>query len=237
MTFKLMGYIYNKNMIIYLTTHTPTGKKYIGKDKANNPHYYGSGVNIKKIIQDEGITNLKKETLEECHNQEHLVEREIYWLEKFDVENNPLFLNKTNKAYGNSKQTDEGKSKISKALKGKKQSEDVKKKKSNSLKKFWSSLSEEERKKRGQQTKNKRIKNGGYKHNEKTKEKMGKSKKGNTNRRKTVFQFTLQEEYIQSFPSVLEAAYSLNKPTGAAITEACSGKRKSIYGFLWKYQK
>ena len=74
-------------------------------------------------------------------------------------------------------------------------------------------------------------------HSSDTKFKMSENKKGNGYRRKEVLQFTKNNKFITSFPSALEAAKSLGKKQGAAITEVCNGKRKSIFGFIWKYQK
>jgi hypothetical protein len=105
-------------MVIYLTTNLINNKKYIGKDTNNNDSYLGSGVDLKKDIKMFGKSNFKKEILEYCNNKQHLVEREEYYLQKYDVENNPEFYNKTNKSFGNSGQTEEGKKKISEARKG-----------------------------------------------------------------------------------------------------------------------
>ena len=99
-------------MVVYLTTHTTSGKMYIGKDKNNHHRYFGSGTDIRRIIKEEGKVNFKKTILEECDTFEKLNEREKYWLEYFDAENNPLFYNRTNKAYGCSRQTEEGRRKI-----------------------------------------------------------------------------------------------------------------------------
>jgi group I intron endonuclease len=115
-------------MIIYQTTNLINGKKYIGKDIKNNPYYIGSGTLLKKAIKKYGKKNFKKEILEYCNNKEHLVEREKYWLEYFDVENNNNFYNKTNKPFGNSGLSEETKKKISKARIGKKLSEETKEK-------------------------------------------------------------------------------------------------------------
>ena len=65
---------------------------------------------------------------------------------------------------------------------------------------------------------------------------LSEAKKGNTNRRKKVIQYDVNGNFIKEWDYVLEAAYSLGKKTGAAITEVCSGKRKSIYGYIWKYK-
>ena len=58
---------------------------------------------------------------------------------------------------------------------------------------------------------------------------------------KPVSQFDLQDNYIQTFTSAKAAADSLNKITktsrGASshIADVCKGKRKTAYGFIWKY--
>jgi hypothetical protein len=67
--------------------------------------------------------------------------------------------------------------------------------------------------------------------------KTSKLLKGNTNRRKKVLQYDLKENFIKEWNFVLEAAHFLGKNQGAGITEVCNGKRKSIYGYIWKYKK
>jgi len=78
--------------------------------------------------------------------------------------------------------------------------------------------------------------NLGRKVSKETKQKFSQIKKGNTHRRKTVLQFDKKGNFIKEWPSVQLAAMSLNKKTGAAITEVCNGKRKSIFGYIWKYK-
>lgn len=48
-------------------------------------------------------------------------------------------------------------------------------------------------------------------------------------------QYDLQGNFIRSFPSVREAARSLNKEGVSHISDACKGKRKTAYGFKWLY--
>ena len=96
-------------MVIYKTTNLITGCQYIGKDKNNNPKYLGSGSDLKKAINQFGKDSFKKEIIEYCDNNNHLIERELYWLNYYDVKNNPNFYNKTNKAFGNSGLSDENK--------------------------------------------------------------------------------------------------------------------------------
>ena len=85
---------------------------YIGRDRNNRHRYFGSGTEIKELIKKEGRGNLRKAILEECTDLKHLDEREEYWLEYYDAENNPMFMNRTNKAYGCSRQTELGKQRI-----------------------------------------------------------------------------------------------------------------------------
>ena len=57
---------------------------------------------------------------------------------------------------------------------------------------------------------------------------------------KMVAQYDLKNNYIQTFPSTRAAADSLNKisaSNGAAshISDVCKGRRKSAYGYIWKF--
>jgi hypothetical protein len=104
-------------MVIYQTTNLITGIKYIGKDKNNNPNYIGSGADLKIAIKEYGKHNFKKEIIEHCNSINHLVEREAYWLNYYDAENNPNFYNKTNKPFGNSGLSEETKQNIKHGLK------------------------------------------------------------------------------------------------------------------------
>jgi hypothetical protein len=74
-------------MIIYKTTNKLTGKIYIGQDKNNNPSYYGSGKKIQSAIKKYGKENFVKEILEECFDENHMNEREIYWIAFYDSQN------------------------------------------------------------------------------------------------------------------------------------------------------
>jgi hypothetical protein len=93
---KIQPYIYRNQILI-------TGRYYVGKHNGNNPNYKGSGVewkqDLKKYVKDPKI-DLIEEILEYVDDISKLNKREIYWLNKLDVVNNPLYYNKTNKSYG-----------------------------------------------------------------------------------------------------------------------------------------
>ena len=58
---------------------------------------------------------------------------------------------------------------------------------------------------------------------------------------KIINQYSLDGEYIQSFPSAKAAAESLGKISSTSkgasshISEVCRGKRKTAYGYKWKF--
>lgn len=108
-------------MIIYKTINLINGKKYIGQDSKNNPNYLGSGDFLKKAIQKYGKENFKKEIIEYCDSLEELNEREIYWLNYYNVSNDSLFYNCININRGSRKGRKvsfESKIKMSNAKKG-----------------------------------------------------------------------------------------------------------------------
>lgn len=60
---------------------------------------------------------------------------------------------------------------------------------------------------------------------------------GNTGGQKSVKQYNLFGEYIQTFSSCLEAAKSCGKKGSSSIVECCkkNGNSKSTYGYFWSY--
>jgi hypothetical protein len=92
----MRAYIYKKTLL-------QTGKHYIGQHKGNNPNYYGSGVDWKQDIKKYNVDwnkDITTEILEYVDDISLLDGREKYWLEYYDVVNNPLYYNKTNKPFG-----------------------------------------------------------------------------------------------------------------------------------------
>ena len=51
---------------------------------------------------------------------------------------------------------------------------------------------------------------------------------------KTIKQYSKQGELLNIFPTINEAAKSIGKSTGH-ISQCANGKRKSAYGFIWKF--
>jgi len=54
-------------------------------------------------------------------------------------------------------------------------------------------------------------------------------------RSKNIIQYTKQMILIKEWTSASEAALSFNKQP-SAISECCSGKRQSAYGYIWKFK-
>lgn len=51
-----------------------------------------------------------------------------------------------------------------------------------------------------------------------------------------ILQYDLNNNFIQSFSSPKEAAISLNKSQSSHITACAKGKRKTAYGYIWRYK-
>jgi len=72
-------------MVIYKITNLVNGKFYIGKDKYNKETYYGSGMIINQAIAKHGKENFKREIVEYCNSEDHMNEREVYWIDKLNA--------------------------------------------------------------------------------------------------------------------------------------------------------
>jgi len=87
-------------MVIYITTNLINNKRYIGKDKHNNPQYLGSGKYICQAICKYGKDNFKKEIIEECSSYEQMCEREVYWIKYYNAALDRSFYNIAEENYG-----------------------------------------------------------------------------------------------------------------------------------------
>jgi hypothetical protein len=51
-----------------------------------------------------------------------------------------------------------------------------------------------------------------------------------------VDQFTIDGTFVKRFAGIIEASRSLGvNDKGSGIVKVCKGKRKTFYGFIWKY--
>ena len=114
---------------IYKTTNTINGKSYIGlcSSAKRFENYLGSGVLLKQAIKKYGADNFKREILEECDSEKDLREAEKRWIDHFNATESKKFYNLHEGGRGGY----------------------IPKKKgtmSTPMKKYWSNLTEEERK-------------------------------------------------------------------------------------------
>lgn len=86
--------IKEKYFIIYKIIIIETGQFYIGKHVCYNPYdqYFGSSEYVKNYIKENGMTNIRKEILTHCEDEEQMAALEgVHIAPHF---NNPLCLNK-----------------------------------------------------------------------------------------------------------------------------------------------
>ena len=80
-------------MVIYETINKINGKRYIGKDKHDNPNYLGSGKFVQKAIEKYGRDSFIKTILEHCDTEEQLNEREQHWIKITNAQRSKLYYN------------------------------------------------------------------------------------------------------------------------------------------------
>jgi group I intron endonuclease len=229
-------------MIIYKTTNIINGKQYIGKDKNNDPYYMGSGSDLKKAIKKYGRSVFTKEIIEHCNSIDHLIERETYWLNYYDVENNPSFYNKTNKPFGNSGLSEKTKKKIKQKLKKRKWNPE------------WGVLSGKARQgiKHKSHVSGKEHGNYNKPKSKKHKENMSIARKGTklteewkqaikNNRQKCIdvkskpiIQLDENNNIINEYKSMTDARNTTNIK---GIKNVVTGLAKTAGGFIWKYKE
>ncbi len=235
-------------MIIYQTTNLLNNKKYIGKDRLNNPNYLGGGVDLKKDIKILGKNNFQKEILECCLDLNHLKEREEYWLLLYDAKNNIGFYNKTNKSFG----SDNGPTKTEKYLnRGKNISS------ARTGIKHIQKWNQSEATKENLRIKLKKPKTEEHKLNiKKSRELLDwdiigkKISKGNLGQKRQttsdklfnnplimtpIIQYDLGGNFIKEWNGVSEAARFYNKDN-AGFRAVAIGKQKTCAGYIWKYK-
>lgn len=117
----------NQSFLIYKLTNTINGKIYIGQTTRMLRHRLNEyrrhnkcNPILKNAIIKYGFDNFNCEIIEECNGLEHLNEREMYWIEKYNSTNKEIGYN-FESGGNNSLSTEESRKKISNALKGRKQ--------------------------------------------------------------------------------------------------------------------
>lgn len=213
--------------------HTsPNGKVYIGITSVQPEKRWANGIGYKnnkhfwRAIQKYGWENFRHEILYEGLTQEQANIIEQMQIAYYDSTNRKKGYNISigGGVMTGRKHTKEAKAKMSESArgrsswnKGKTYSEELKKK-----------LSEVHK---------------GLKQSEETKRKRAEALKGHRvnieSISKPVVQMSNDGVFIKQFPSISDAAKSLNLSQGAVshISECCKGKRKQCYGFKWKYLK
>ena len=200
------------------------GKRYVGSAvklrirKYKHWHALNNNYHRNKHLQNHvnkhGIEVLNFSVLEYCEI-DLLIPYEQYHLDTLKPEFNICLVAESRLGLICTKET---RRKISKALKGKILSEEHRRKVSEGNK--GRIVSEETRRKISEAHK-------GLKHSEKSRRKMS----------KTVYQYDKNTgAFIAEFNSLTEAAKSINGVSSGISPCAC-GKRKSAYGFIWKYIK
>lgn len=189
--------------------------------------------------------------VEYCETKD-LIEREQFWINQFDFDNQLYNLNPIAGSFLGFKHSEESRKKRSEANKGKVISEEQRSKISKANK--GRIFSKEHRKKMSEAAKNRSEEylskiskaNKGKIFSEEHRKKLSEAKKGKTlseqhrnsisqTKSKKINQIDkLTGEILATFPSVTEAAKNVNGLKGS-ISSACTGRQKSAYGYRWCY--
>lgn len=87
-------------MYIYKIINTINGKWYIGKHNGKDPNYLGSGKLLKQAIKKYGKDSFTKKILETCLTEEELNLKEQHWITITSATNNPMSYNLANGGEG-----------------------------------------------------------------------------------------------------------------------------------------
>lgn len=212
---------------IYKIT-SPQGRIYVGQtvdfEKRKSSYRRGHSTSQRRLynsINTYGYSQHIFEVVEQCSIEE-LNTRERYWQEYYDVLSEKGLNCKLTKVGDKSGvHSEETKKKQSKANIGKTIPQDTRDKISKTLK--------------GTVPWNKGA-TGLYSQTEESNTKRSTSGKVASTVAKKVVQYTKTGEYIQEWSSARQVGIQLGKQSGSAIIECCQGKRKTIYGFIFKYK-
>lgn len=240
--------------------HTsPSGKIYIGITSQNINERWRNGNGylnqvFHKAIEKYGWENIKHEVLFENLTKEQAEKKEVELISFYKSNLKMYGYNVENGGNATGKHSDETKNKIGLKHKGKTVSDESKKrmrenhadvakeKNPNYGKKY----SEERKAQMSAARKGKQVGEEnpmfGKKHKQESIERMKLSRKGrctgkNNPKARSVIQLSMNGDYIKTFDCILdvEREFKLSKGCGALISSCAKGKRKSAYGFKWKY--
>lgn len=214
---------------IYVTTNLINGKKYIGQkkiDKRNKWKFYlGSGVALKIGIKKYGKKNFHREIIDVAFNKKQLNYLEKYYTVLFNsVKSEDWY----NMCYGGCVYilTEEQRKKLSENMKGKGNPMYKRKHTQEELKKLSERFSGKGNPMYGRTGKDA----PGYgKYG-----KLSPSYRDNSNYTVKVNQYTLDNKFIRTFKSVIEAAESVNR-NHSNITNVCRKRKKTSAGYKWYY--
>lgn len=221
-------------MIIYCATNLINGKKYIGKDKKNNPLYLGSGKTLNKAIKKYGKESFKKQILAYAETEEFLNELEEYYIDYYSAQKSNLFYNIAKGGTGGRTCID--KSPFAKTI--------YQYSLDGNFVKEWNSIQEATRLLNigniSSALNNKRESAGGFqwKYGRLDKIEQSKHKEEAINNRipYPVLQLTVDGNMIKKWGSASEASKQLGL-FRTAIVYCCNGKNKTSGGFKWVYEK
>lgn len=211
---------------IYLVKNQQNKIVYIGQQigtKSIN-EYKGSGLLLNRAYKKYGENYFKREVIEFCSIDE-LNDKEKLYIKQYNTKF-PHGYNLTDGGDGNKglKFTIEQKQKISQSKQGQKYP------KEHGEKIRQAKLG----KKRDQETINKIIQTKASKHNIQPNLNLKGQYKSNS--QKSIFQYDLQGNLLNKYQSAQEAGRCLNK-SGNQIADCASGRQKTAYGYIWKYNK
>jgi len=228
-----------KYFFIYCTTNLVNGKKYVGKHLTNNidDNYFGSGLILKESIQKYGREFFSFEILEFCDSLDELNSKEYFWIKN---KKSHISEGGYNLTYGG----DGGDT-----FSGSKNKETIRKSRSIAIKKYWDSLSPDQKENRIKKIRGKKrsiesrknISEGkiGYTMSPEHKKnmivalKIAKAGKPTYNQKK-INMYDLNMNFIRSFDSIAQA-YRETGHNAYTICKICQGKQKKVKNHIFRY--
>ena len=225
---------------------------YIVTNCFNNPYsiYVGKTKNTREKDHKKTFgNNITYSIIDEIYSFDKNLWRplESYWIEQFRQWGFDIINKQKQGGSGVGFHSDETKHKISLRHKGRKITWGDKIKQSNTGRIHSEETKQKMKKPKTTSKKGIEHKLTGLKRSNETKIKQSLALKGKTRsdsykekikdiKSKPILQFTKHGEFIKEWKNATEAARHINKQN-SAISECCLGKRKSIYGYIWKFKE